>query len=197
MEKANYRRIVQLGKTTHCVSLPKAWLEKHGIEKGDTVLLDNKPNGHLIIVPNSKDQTYKNEITLDAEDKGSEELKRNIIAAYINGYTKINITGEKVIKKFPSNRKDLQKAFSDNFKIYCIHQQLALSTKIVADYMNDETEKIKNIELEAARIFYREAAKILQNEKYKILFDNIKKLNKTIQDKTKQDKIKPKPIKLN
>lgn len=99
MEKANYRRIIQLGKTTHCISLPKAWLEKHGIEKGDTVLVNNKPNGDLTLIPNSEPKACESEITINTKDKGLEEVKRNIISAYINDYTKINVVGENVVKK--------------------------------------------------------------------------------------------------
>ena len=108
MDKANYRKIIQLGKTTYCVSLPKSWLEKHGVEKGDTILLDTKPRGHLIIVPNSKSQIYEKEITINANNKSPEEMKRNIISAYINDYTQIRIIGRDVIKNLKNIRKDLE-----------------------------------------------------------------------------------------
>ena len=108
MGKANYRKIIQLGKTTYCVSLPKSWLEKHGVEKGDTVLLDTKPRGHLIIAPDAKSQIYEKEITINANTKSLEEMKRNIISAYINDYTKIRIIGKDVIKKLTDIRKNLE-----------------------------------------------------------------------------------------
>ncbi|MBL7100493.1 MAG: phosphate uptake regulator PhoU [Nanoarchaeota archaeon] len=102
MEKPNYRKVIQLGKTTSCVSLPKAWLEKYGIEKGDTILLDIKPNGTLIITPKIKSQTYEAEITINTKGKSLEEVKRNIIAAYINNYTRINIIGDNIAKSLTS-----------------------------------------------------------------------------------------------
>ena len=105
MEKSNYRRLIQLGKTTHCISLPKAWLEKYGIEKGSSILINSKPSGELILIPDTKRQIHETEITINTENQGLEELKRNIISSYINDYTKIILTGPDVVKKLKSISK--------------------------------------------------------------------------------------------
>jgi len=108
MEKTNYRKVIQLGKTTHCISLPKAWLEKYCVERGDTVLVDSKPNGDLIIIPNSQSQIQESEITINTKNKKPEEIKRNTIAAYINNYTEINVIGENVRKQLTNINKILE-----------------------------------------------------------------------------------------
>jgi phosphate uptake regulator len=43
------RKIVALGRSSLVVSMPKAWLELHGLGKGDEVSLDVQPDGSLVI----------------------------------------------------------------------------------------------------------------------------------------------------
>lgn len=108
MEKANYRRIIQLGKTTHCISLPKAWLKKYGLEKGDTAMVYSKPNGDLIISQEGNSQINDNEITIDTAGKDIEKVKRDVISAYINNYSKITLTGENIIAQLSEMHKVLE-----------------------------------------------------------------------------------------
>ncbi|PIN81901.1 hypothetical protein COV11_00570 [Candidatus Woesearchaeota archaeon CG10_big_fil_rev_8_21_14_0_10_30_7] len=93
------RKLVKAGQTSHTVSLPKEWLAKNNLGRGDAVYIHEKNSDELIINPSvTKEINSIKEITLDFHKKELETLKRELTSAYVNNYNVINIVGKQVSK---------------------------------------------------------------------------------------------------
>ncbi len=95
------RRLVKAGQASHTISLPKDWLEKHGLKKGDLVYLHERGDKELIITPESKadEPAPQKEITINVDNKDLSTIGREITSAYINNYNTITLYGDKITQK--------------------------------------------------------------------------------------------------
>ena len=76
------------GGGTYILSLPKKWIEKYSLDKGDSFALFEQENG-LFITPKFEEKKEKQvEITAD------EFVSRKIMTSYTYGYTALQITGD-------------------------------------------------------------------------------------------------------
>ena len=105
------RRLVKAGQASHTISLPKNWLDRHKLKKGDLVYLYEKGDKDLIITPESKadEAAPQKEITIPIDGKEISTIQREITSAYINNYNTIILTGQSVTKQ----TKDIRKALHD------------------------------------------------------------------------------------
>ncbi|MBS3152750.1 phosphate uptake regulator PhoU [Candidatus Woesearchaeota archaeon] len=101
-----YRKLIGFGDSSFVVSLPKDWINKHGLKKGDGLMLDVE-NDAIKVRPfntnniNSKEDT---EISIEyTEDK--QRFKAELIYAYISNFNLINILGKDLHKHMPEIRK--------------------------------------------------------------------------------------------
>jgi phosphate uptake regulator len=96
------RKVQKTGGSSYIVSLPKEWIEKHGIEKKDTIGILSQPDGNLLVTPYISSQDYIKEKLFDVDEiKDSDFLFRLLIGAYIMGYTRIKIkTGHQKFASF-------------------------------------------------------------------------------------------------
>ncbi|MFX1478838.1 MAG: PhoU domain-containing protein [Promethearchaeota archaeon] len=105
------RKVQKTGGSSFIISLPKAWIDKHGIEKNDTLGILSQPDGNLLITPQvdaSKKRIKIKEIDVD-EIKSGDFLFRILIGAYIMGFSKFII---KSSKKFESKIIDCIRNFT-------------------------------------------------------------------------------------
>jgi phosphate uptake regulator len=105
------RRLVKAGQASHTISLPKEWLDRHKLKKGDLVYLYEKGDKELLITPESKadEQVPQKEITIPIDDKDVSTIQREITSAYINNYNTIILNGQSVTKL----TKDIRKMLHD------------------------------------------------------------------------------------
>lgn len=85
------RKVVQLGRSTLVVSLPKKWANLNKLKRGDNLSLVIQQDGSLAVHAGALKKEDR-EITLDVdpdEEKGT--LTRKIISCYLNGYFRINL----------------------------------------------------------------------------------------------------------
>jgi len=96
-DKMEIRRLVKAGQASHTVSLPKAWLTKNGLHKGDTVYIKERSDTELLITPQlPSEREKKKEIIILSDKKDIKTLRREITSAYINNYGAITIKGKNV-----------------------------------------------------------------------------------------------------
>ncbi len=88
-----YRRLIKFGEATYSISLPKKWVIGNNLVKGALIGVKEN-NGILQIYPGSRQNEFHKEVTINIENKPLEDIKRNIIAAYINDYTIFNLVGD-------------------------------------------------------------------------------------------------------
>jgi len=105
------RRLVKAGQASHTISLPKDWLDKNSLKKGDLVYLHEKGDKELLITPESKadEPQPKKEITINVDSKDLSTIHREITSAYINNFNTISLHGEEITQK----TKDIRNMLHD------------------------------------------------------------------------------------
>jgi phosphate uptake regulator len=92
------RKIQITGGTTLIVSLPKSWVNKVNLSPGDEVSLKPQSDGSLSIrTKNSPIEPHNKAIYIEGKD--GDNLVREVIAAYIAGYTTIELKANKILSR--------------------------------------------------------------------------------------------------
>ena len=97
-----FRKLMAFGNSSYIVSVPKPWVEKNRLKKGDMLMIEQKPN-ELIV--SSKDQSERRKIshaTVNPEGKTFDEFKTEITSLYVNNYdviAVINVKDPNQVKK--------------------------------------------------------------------------------------------------
>ena len=125
------RRLVKSGASSYTISLPKEWLEKNKLKKGNLLYIKEKSLSELLISPQSIVEPSKvREKTINIDNKELGSIEREITSAYINNHNIIRIIGRSLIDKTKEIRRILH-----NFTALEIAEQGA--EKIVAkDLLN-------------------------------------------------------------
>ncbi len=79
------RKLIKLGNSSFAIALPKNWVEKSGLIKGDRIFLEQNVNGEIIVSSEFKKPGSEKEIVLNIESKTKEEIKREFTSNYIKG----------------------------------------------------------------------------------------------------------------
>jgi phosphate uptake regulator len=118
------RKVQKTGGSSYIVSLPKVWIDKHGVKKNDTLGILSQPDGNLLITPKIDNETAikTKEIIVD-DYKDEDFLFRVLIGAYIMGFSRIVI---KSSKKFEPLIRDTINNFT----------QIAIGPEIVEESNN-------------------------------------------------------------
>ncbi len=93
------RKVQCVGGSTFIVSLPKSWIEKTGIQKGDSVSLHVQSDGRLLLDPKSDMKLLRKKVLI-LKDEDCESLLRKLIGVYIAGYSIIQIEAKKQITPY-------------------------------------------------------------------------------------------------
>ena len=93
------RKAIEMGEGTILVSLPKSWVKKNGIKKGDTLAVEELSGRKLIIHPYEGGQEAPKEVTVDYPGDDISQISNDVTGAYLLGYEVIRIVGSKVITR--------------------------------------------------------------------------------------------------
>ncbi len=93
--KMDQRKLIRLGNSSFAIALPKDWVDKAGLKKGDNIFISPNSSGELIIQPTFKKENGAEEVVLNLEGKNDEEIARDMISMYIHGHKLIGVSGEK------------------------------------------------------------------------------------------------------
>lgn len=92
------RKVQLTGGTTLIVSLPKTWANKVNLTQGDEVSLMPQPDGSLSVRTKNLSEVHQSKV-IHIENKDGDNLIREIIGAYIAGYTSIELKATKIASK--------------------------------------------------------------------------------------------------
>jgi phosphate uptake regulator len=93
------RKVQQTGGSSYIVSLPKEWIDRHGIQAKDTIGILPQPDGNLMVTPYIHSEQYIKERSFDIDEiKNIDFFFRLLIGAYIMGYSIIKIKSSKKIQ---------------------------------------------------------------------------------------------------
>jgi len=104
------RNIQLVGKYTFTLSLPKDWVQKWNLKKGDKIIITEDEDGSLRITPEFKGKEKRSMVYRISADKCDQPwlLERLLIGNYMLGRETIEITSEKNIK--PEHLLEVRKA---------------------------------------------------------------------------------------
>ena len=88
-----------MGEGTILVSLPKSWVKKNGIKKGDTLAVEEVSGRKLIVHPYEGSEDAPKEITVDYPGDDISQVSNDVTGAYLLGYDVIRVVGNKVITR--------------------------------------------------------------------------------------------------
>jgi phosphate uptake regulator len=118
------RKVQKTGGSSYIISLPKVWIDKHGVEKNDTLGILSQPDGNLLITPKIDNESAIKTKEIIVDDYDDENfLFRVLIGAYIMGFSRIVI---KSSKKFEPIIRDTITNFT----------QIAIGPEIVEESNN-------------------------------------------------------------
>ena len=105
----NVRKLIKFGKSSFVVSVPKTWVEKNSIKKGDMVYVNENGNNELVL-SHQMDANQKvklRNVTINVDNSDLRDIQREINSAYVNNCHVIRIEGKTLEKKVREVRKML------------------------------------------------------------------------------------------
>lgn len=63
------RKLIRLGNSSFAIALPKDWVDKSGLKKGDGIFVERNSNGGLTIEASYNKESARKEAIPDLKDK--------------------------------------------------------------------------------------------------------------------------------
>lgn len=96
--KMEIRRLQRIKGGSFTLSLPKNWVEKRKLKRGEQIAVSEEEDGSLRLYPVTKIHEKPLEVILALEDYPNlRDLEYSVLTFYIQGSTKISITSKKII----------------------------------------------------------------------------------------------------
>ena len=75
-----FRKLMAFGNSSFVVSVPKDWVVKNRLKKGDVLIVDERPNELTFASKDSSERRQVREAAISAAGKGIQEIKTEITA---------------------------------------------------------------------------------------------------------------------
>ncbi len=101
-----FRKLMAFGNSSYIVSVPKAWIEKNRLKKGDVLIVEQKPNELILSTKDEGERRRINEVTVNPEGKTFDEFKTEITSLYVNNFdiiTVVNVKDPATVKEIFRN----------------------------------------------------------------------------------------------
>ncbi len=99
MSDSEQRKLIRFGNSSYIIALPKNWIDKNKLKKGDLIFLEETANNELVLSTKSDKAKETKSISLTIDEKDDTSFLREFNSAYINNYNEIIITGKDLNKK--------------------------------------------------------------------------------------------------
>ena len=93
------RKAIEMGEGTILVSLPKDWVRKNAVKKGDTLSVEELSPGKLMVRPFRGGESEPKQITVEYTGEDFGQTSNDVTGAYLLGYDVIRLVGAKVISR--------------------------------------------------------------------------------------------------
>lgn len=139
MVSIDVRKLISFGKGSYIVSMPKSWIEKNNLKKGDLISVSDDGFELVLSASQQEKKLDVKEASIDTKGKDIEFLKGEIVSSYLNGYDTINII-------FENNNKDAPRIKEIIRNLSGLEIMEQTSTRIAAKNLINVNEiSIKNI----------------------------------------------------
>ena len=139
MVAIDVRKLISFGKGSYIISVPKSWIEKNNLKKGDLISVDDGGFELVLKAGSEEKKQDPKEIEIDAKGRDMEVLKAEIVSSYLNNYDTITIL-------FDSSNNDVPKIKDVLRNLSGLEIMEQTSTRIVAkNLININEISISNI----------------------------------------------------
>ena len=139
MVKMDVRKLISFGKNSHIVSLPKSWVDRNKLKKGDLISIHEISEGLILKTGHREIKEEPRSIVINAEDKDIRLVKAEIITAYLNSYDTIEI----ISKKLDTNATQIKDVLMDLAGLEILEQ--TTNRFVAKDLININEISIKSI----------------------------------------------------
>jgi phosphate uptake regulator len=129
----DFRKIIEFGKGSYIVTLPKPWVINNKLKKGSILSLDYNENSIVISTGFSESDKDKKIKTINADNKKIEEIETEIVTSYLTG----NDTIEIYSKRMKEIGEEIKKRIMNLAGMEILEQT---ATRITAKYLLDINE---------------------------------------------------------
>ncbi|MBW2982050.1 phosphate uptake regulator PhoU [Candidatus Woesearchaeota archaeon] len=134
-----FRKLISFGKTSYVLSLPKEWVLKNKLNKGDLITIDEDEGNLVLSSKTTEKKAEPKETSMEIDGKNIIQIKREIVQAYVNNFNILRISGEELKDKAKDVRDILQ-----NLMALEIMEQTAKKI-VVKDFMDMDRISIRNL----------------------------------------------------
>jgi phosphate uptake regulator len=132
------RKLIKFGNNSFVISLPKTWVIKNKLNKGSILYLSNTPNQIIVTPQKGTRENKEKEITLDFREESMENVRRKVIACYINNYKLM-----KILFNGNESARQIREIIQNLMALEVIEQSSNLI--IAKDYLNMHDISIVNL----------------------------------------------------
>ncbi len=149
VEIPEFRKLINFGKTSYVISLPKNWIERNNLKKGDLIVVEEFSN-KLVIAPTIKEKERNpSPCYIEVDRKPLEIVKREIFSAYLNNHSPIILKGNDLKKNASALKRTLSsllalEVINHDAKKIVAKDYLDLENAVVVDFIKKIDMLIKN-----------------------------------------------------
>ena len=134
------RRLIKFGNSSFIVSLPKEWVERNNLKKGDWIYVRENDDSEIVLFPKErKISAEERQIEINISDKDLDIIKKEIASAYVNNYSLIKVTG----KNLKQNSNQIKEIIGPLTGMEILEQNP--KEIIIKDFLNVETISPKKV----------------------------------------------------
>ncbi|MBU2561110.1 MAG: hypothetical protein KKD17_02350 [Nanoarchaeota archaeon] len=127
-----YRKIIEFGKSSYVVSLPKSWMGEKKLGKGDVVYVGREEDNLVIYPAERKETSEPKRITIDVTNMTQDEIRLRLISKYIRNFNEITLVADNL----QSKAKDIRAIIHDLMALEVVEET---ASKIVTkDFIHME-----------------------------------------------------------
>jgi len=173
----DYRKIIQFGKTSFVISLPKQWVRKNNLAKGDLINLVQEKDDLVVCPRERKKNREPTSVVVNTETKELPEIRAEIVSAYLANHDVITVKGRN-LADFSIDVKNIVRNLT-GFEM--VEQEAG---RIVAkDLMNTEEvdvgSLIRRVDI-IVRSMIKDSTAGLHEDYYESIFHRDKDVNKLV-----------------
>ncbi|MFH1173603.1 MAG: AbrB/MazE/SpoVT family DNA-binding domain-containing protein [archaeon] len=146
----NRRRIQLIAGTTYTLSLPKEWVRRNKLKEQDEILIDERGDGTLVLLPHSKEKRTGTDITFQIDDF-LDSIEQVLFSFYHLGFETITLWSKKEMPK--ATRALIRKSITYMSGTEIVHED---EKKIIIKILLDKNR------IDLTQVLYRMGL-ILQN----------------------------------
>ncbi|MEM1538940.1 MAG: PhoU domain-containing protein [Candidatus Bathyarchaeia archaeon] len=171
------RRLQKLKGGSYIISLPREWVEKLKLRRGEEIVVSQEADGSLRLLPATEDFHKPTEATLYLEDHfDSRSIKYCAVTYYIQGSDRIRIVSKKII---PAEQKRLIKQLRAELPGVEVSEEEAnqLTFQVLIDPMGFSIESLIERTFEFSLKLHEDVVKALVNLDFPLAMEVLERSN--------------------